>query len=328
MTKRDTFSDYETEDQKPDFESTLVALKNGDPGKPDTLVYYGLSGMDAENIISLRPIWEQLSAGYRRNVLRELIEASEADIQLEYRELGMFALRDADTRVREAAIELLWEDQSLELLNELVEMAIRDESREVRAAAVSALGRFILAGEIGDLPEEQTLPAREAAIFLLTANDEDVLVRRRALESISNCVHEIVPNAIKVAYQSDDQEMQVSALYAMGRTYDQQWAEIVIEELDSDDPEKQYEAAKSAGELELIDSVPKLSQLALGDDREIQLVAIWSLGEIGGKESMRVLEFLLGKADEDEDDDLEEAVEDAIGNASLNRDNFANVWLN
>jgi hypothetical protein len=68
--------------------------------------------------------------------------------------------------------------------------------------------------------------------------------------------------------------------------------------------------------------------LALGDDREIQLVAIWSLGEIGGKESMRVLEFLLGKAEEDEDDDLEEAVEDAIGNASLNRDNFANVWLN
>jgi HEAT repeat protein len=328
MTKRDTFTDYETDDQKPDFESTLAALKRGDPGKPDALVYYGLSSMDAENIIALRSIWEQLSAGYRRSVLRELIEASEADIQLEYRELGMFALHDADTRVREAAIELLWEDQSLELLNELTEMAIRDESREVRAAAVSALGRFILAGEIGDLPEEQTLPAREAAIFLLTANDEDVLVRCRALESISNCVHEIVPNAIKVAYKSDDQEMQVSALYAMGRTYDQQWAEVVIEELDSDDPEKQYEAAKSAGELELIDSVPKLSQLALGDDREIQLVAIWSLGEIGGKESMRVLEFLLGKAEEEEDDDLEEAVEDAIGNASLNSDNFANVWLN
>ena len=42
-----------------------------------------------------------------------------------------------------------------------------------------------------------------------------------------------------------------------------------------------------------------------------------ALGEIGGKKSMRVLEHLLERAEEQEDEDLIMAVEDAIGNAAL-----------
>ncbi len=61
----------------------------------------------------------------------------------------------------------------------------------------------------------------------------------------------------------------------------------------------------------------RLSLLALDDDREIKEVAIWSLGEIASKEATRTLELLATEAKRANDDELLEAIEDAIGAASL-----------
>ena len=219
--------------------------------------------------------------------------------------------------VREAAVELLWEDESLALMNRLIDMALDDEATAVRAAAASALGRFILLGELGDLPEAETVKAQDAAVSILNNLDEDVDVRRRALEAIANCGHEIVDEAIREAYDSADHRMQISAVFAMGRTYDQQWNEFVLQQLDSDDPEMRYEAARAAGELEIEEAVPALTRLALDNDREIKEVAIWSLGEIGSREATRILERLATEAKRKSDDELLEAIEDAIGTASL-----------
>jgi HEAT repeat protein len=111
--------------------------------------------------------------------------------------------------------------------------------------------------------------------------------------------------------------MQISAVFAMGRTYDEQWGDYVRQQLDSEDPEMRYEAARAAGELELEDAVPGLARLALDSDREIKEVAIWSLGEIGSREATRVLERLATEAKRLGDDDLLEAIEDALASASL-----------
>jgi HEAT repeat protein len=78
-----------------------------------------------------------------------------------------------------------------------------------------------------------------------------------------------------------------------------------------------YEAARAAGELEIEEAVPLLGRLILDDDREILEVVTWSLGEIGGKEAVRILEAMAETAEETDDDVLMEAIEDAIGNASL-----------
>ena len=147
--------------------------------------------------------------------------------------------------------------------------------------------------------------------------NEDVDVRRRALEAVANCSHEIVDEAIREAYDSEEHRMQISAVFAMGRTYDAQWNEFVLQQLDADDPEMRYEAARAAGELEIEEAVPALTRLALDDDREIKEVAIWSLGEIGSRESARILERLATEAKRLGDDELLEAIEDAIGTASL-----------
>lgn len=319
----DYYSEYEKPNAKPDLETTLEALKSHQEGVPDATLLYGFSGLTRDQVeFTVKPIWEGINPAYRRKVMRQLVETSEANIELEYRSVGFLGLQDPDPGVREAAIEVLWEDESLELMNQLVFLALNDPEAQVRAAAVTGLGRFILKGELGDLPEDETRVAREAAVQLLTAEEEAILVRRRALEAIANCGHAIVPSAIKAAYQGDDPQMRASALFAMGRTYDPVWEDIVLNELDSDDPAMRYEAARASGELEILEAVPKLGQFVLEDDREILEVAVWSLGEIGGKEAMRILDALAEKAEDEDDEDLIQAVEDALGNASLAGDDL------
>ena len=216
-------------------------------------------------------------------------------------------------------IRLLWEDESLVLMNRLIEIALYDEAINVRAAAASALGRFILLGELGDLPEDETNKAQDAAVSILDNLAEDIDVRRRALEAIANSSHEILDEAIREAYNNDDHRMQISAVFAMGRSYDAQWNEFVLQQLDSEDPEMSYEAARAAGELEIEEAVPALTRLALDDDREVKEVAIWSLGEIGRRNQLVSSNALPLRPSAIRTTNSLEAIEDAIGTASLAR---------
>lgn len=297
-----------------DLETTLNAL--GDSAI-NAKVYYGLSGLDEEGIAHLAPVWSALSPDYRRKLLLELTEASESNFELNYFALGHLALGDEDADVRAAAVELLWEDETLTLMNRLIRVVADDEAAHVRATAASALGRFVLLGELGDLAEYQANKALDAANAVLNNLDEAIDVRRRALEAVANSSQEFVAEAIGDAYNHADRRMQISAVFAMGRSYDEQWTEAVLRELDSNDPEMRYEAARSAGELELEEAIPRLKRLVFDDDREVKEVAIWSLGEIGGKEALRTLERLAADAVNSDDEEMIEAIEDALSAASL-----------
>jgi HEAT repeat protein len=245
------------------------------------------------------------------------VDIGEANVEMDYRSVGIMALDDSDAGVREAAIDLLFEDMSLQLMDKLIDLAQWDDAPEVRAAAASALGRFILAGELGEMPERETSRAQDAAVTLLTNDEEDIDVRRRALEAIANCSHEIVEEAITEAYHSDEQRMRVSSVFAMGRSCDDRWNPTIVRELQSSDPEMRFEAARAAGELVTEEAVPTLVRLAFDNDREIKEVAIWSLGEIGGMDAKRALNKLVREVQELDDPDLLEAVEDALANAQI-----------
>jgi HEAT repeat protein len=304
--------------EKPDLMTTLNTIQEGEKtGSPKAAAFYGLSGLSIAEIEQIAPEWQTLEVEYRRKLVRRLAEASETNYELDYRNIGLFATYDSDATVREIGIDVLWEDESIEVMDRFVELAKHDESDSVRAAALKALGRFILKGELGELPESETIRAQQAAVATLNDAHEPVEVRRRALEAISNSSHEQVPGAIQRAYRGDDRAMKLSAVYAMGRSCDDRWESAVINELDSSDDEMRYEATRAAGELELVAAVAKLGQLVAEDDAEIQDMAVWSLGEIGGREALRILRAVLDMAEENEDDDLVNAVEDAIGNASL-----------
>ncbi|MCB9451817.1 MAG: HEAT repeat domain-containing protein [Anaerolineaceae bacterium] len=322
--------DYDDDEQaelrrreKPSLDVILDALATGGEKLLSANIFYGLSGLSPEEIDRLRPIWRGLKDERRRTLSRHIADLSESDFELDYGEFGVLVLDDDDPEVRKAAIDMLWIDNSVTLLSRLIKMAQTDQSNDVRAAAMAELGRFILLGEYEELPEREAQRAQQVAIKAWNDKAEDFHVRRRALEALANSSHDSVPNAILEAYNHPELLMKASAVFAMGRTCNTRWTDLVMTELGSSEPEIQFEAARAAGELGLSQAVRYLAALASGDDAETREVAVWSLGEIGGDKAVNRLSALAEEAEEREDDDFLELIEDALANAEM----FGNLDL-
>jgi len=302
---------------RPDITETITALREAEAGGLNVTVYYGLSDLDSSDLKQLRDAWETLNTDYRHRLLLQLVDISEMNFDLDYSTLAYLALEDENADVRAAAVELLWGDETLATMNRMIQLALDDEDVPVRAAAASSLGRFILLGEYDELPATQTDTAVDAAFSIYNDHDEDIEVRRRALESLGNSSHIAVSDLIEEAYGSMEQPLRVSAVFAMGRTCDPKWEHTVIRELNSGDAELRYEAVRAAGEIGLETAVPKLARIVYETDREIKEVSIWALGEIGGNEATKALERLTLDPDFLDDEDLQEALEDAILSAAM-----------
>ena len=313
----EAFDEEQPSAPRPAIEEIAAALsEQRDPAQ--SVIAYGLSGLSSDEALVIAPLWVSLEEGYRTSVAHALLEVGESNFELDYGGFARIALDDEDADVRVAAIELTWNDRTLEMMDLLITHALRDPSALVRAAALSALGAFILAGELDELPHSETMRAEDAAIAMLEKADESTDVRRRALEAISNSSRDMVAPAIRRAYRSGDPRMQVSALFAMGRSCDDEWSPQVLAALSHDDPEFRYEAARAAGELALDEAVQPLSKLVFDEDVDVRDTAIWSLGEIGGREALRILNTAMADARARRQPDLIEAVEDAIASANLN----------
>ena len=314
----DRFEEFETDlEKQPTFEEALEELKTDDESLPSPALVVGLSGLSDAQLSQLGPVWEKLSESYRRILMQMLVDASVSNFALDFRPIAFATLDAYQADVRQAAIELLWEDESRSLLTKLLQMAQEDESLDVRAEAAKALGRFVLMGEMGDLADDAFEPTQEVLFNIIANTAEDVLVRRFAIESLSNCTRDEIPHIITEAYRNDDPNMRLSAIIAMGRSCDERWESEILEELTNRDDDMRVAAIRSAGELQLGTAVGQIVKNIEDGDREEQEVAIWSLGEIGGKEAIRTLESLLAGAEDAGDENLMELLDDAIGSASL-----------
>jgi HEAT repeat protein len=158
------------------------------------------------------------------------------------------------------------------------------------------------------------LSSIEEGLLTATTSDPDDHVRRRSLESLGYSSRPEVPALIGKAYDSGEQSWRLSSLVAMGRSASKPWAPKVLQELMSPAPALRLEAARAAGELDLQDSVPALTDLLDDVDDEVRRAAIWSLGQLGGAAANEALQALLDHA---EDDDEIELLEDALGNAAF-----------
>jgi HEAT repeat protein len=164
-----------------------------------------------------------------------------------------------------------------------------DPALEVRAAAAISLGRFLLLGELGKIRARPYQEAFRALLSACTAARKEGEVRRRALESLAYSCKEAVVGLIRAAYEDPDEQMRLSAVFAMGRSSDERWAPEVMQELYSADPAMRYEAARACGKLALQEAAPILIELVEDVDAEVQEAAIWALGQIGGDEARRCL---------------------------------------
>ncbi len=301
------------------FQRALALLQDGE-ATFTAEVLYSLSDLDGDYLEAFHEVWLAMPVERRRSLAIWLVETAETNFELDFSAIIHPALDDPDAEVRTTAIEGVLEDCPNRVIERLMDIAQNDPFASVRATATQALGQFVLQGELGKLSTHLSDRLQDTLLSLYRNFSEDLDVRRRALEAIGNCGRVGIPELIREAYYADELPMRVSAMFAMGRSCDAQWLPQIIEELSSEYPEMRYEAARAAGELELRKALPRLAELAYEDDREIQEMAIWALGEIGGQRANQVLGDLAALADSTDDDELADAVAEAQAAASLTGD--------
>jgi len=251
---------------------------------------YHLSSLAAEDVVRVREVWLGLPVELRRRLIAQLVEMAEADFEVDFGAIFRLELEDEDAAIRAAAVEGLWEDEDVRLVPLLAAALREDEAAIVRAAAAASLGRFILLGELEKIRPDTQAVAYEALLAACRDIEEDVEVRRRALESLAYTDNEAVAELIRAAYDALEEKTIVSAVFAMGRSANTRWAPRVREKLCSPNPELRYEAAWACGELQLSEAMPELEELADDADPEVQEAALWALGQVGGDKARQILE--------------------------------------
>lgn len=270
-----------------------------------------LSDLPRAMVPLIAELWPQLPPTHRRRIVDLMVEMSEANIDLNFRQVLVVALDDPDADVRRSAIEGLWEAEDTGVLHRLLARLSVETEPSVRAALAQALGRFAELDVHGQLPEHEGQRIREALTSLL-ASSEPVEVRRRALEAIAVYPDPSVLSAIEEAYWSGDHRLRVSAIYAMGRSLDRRWLPLLLDELQSEDPELRYEAATACGEIGAEEAIDDLIRLTSDADRDVQGAAILALGRIGGTLATNVLRQLARSADPVVREAAEEALAEAV----------------
>jgi HEAT repeat protein len=294
-------------ERRSSFRNTLLALE--DPTRLIPSIDLDvLSDLTAADLGRFQETWQSLSSDRRRALLAHLVELAEDHVDAYFDPIYLWLLNDEDAQVRAQAIEGLWEDEDVRLVGPLLGRLEHDEASGVRAIAAASLGRFLLLGELDQLDPSVSKRIEDALLETFSDDEDDILVRRRALESLAYSSQEFVQDLILEAYEDDDESLHLSAVFAMGRSADLRWKDTVLEELSNADAAMRFEAARASGELELADAVPELIGLLEEDDVELRDSAVWALGRIGGPAARRALQACANSRDPD----LREAAEDAL----------------
>lgn len=275
-----------------------------------------LSSLDDEERQQLAACWTRLPIERRRAVLQQITDLAEDNPELDFDAVFMNALDDADATTRRLAIEGLWEHEGRDIIPSFIRLLHTDADAGVRAAAATALGRFVLLGEFGDIGPRDAEMVTNALRAVITDRSESVAVRGHALESIGACSQPWVRRLIQESYDSGEEHLVLSAVQAMGRSADTHWVGTLIDELQSSNPHLRYEAAGALGQIEDEEAVPYLAELLDDEDAEVQEAAIRALGEIGGEEAISILR---GRAD-DPDERVAESVREALDEAQFGDD--------
>ncbi len=231
-------------------------------------------------------------------------------------------LDDPDAMVRAEAVSCLWHTADPMWIEELLTKAQHDPDLDVRTRALSTLGHYIVDAEIemyNDLENEERAlsdgDVQRVVDFLFDTAQNTVLSvdeRRYSIEALAFLDDPEVDELIDWAYQQNDPRYRASALFAMGRSGNLRWTDLVLTELHSANREVQYEAVRAAGELGLQEATEDLIRLVRGRgvDKALRLRAIYSLGEAGDDRAYAVLEELCHARDRDVREAAREAAEE------------------
>jgi HEAT repeat protein len=291
------------------FQQLVDALLDTDtPLHPRYL--YRLSDLEDPELSILKSAWPKLPLWRRQALMEDIEDLSNRDTLLSFVSLASFAAQDEDAKVRLLAVHTLWDYDESNLIPVFLDMLNAEEDAKVRAAVAGALGQYVYAGEVDEIPTA-TLQKIEDALLDLTHSDQPDTVRRSALESLGFSSRDEIPSLIEQAFASDDKDWKASALLAMGRSANSEWNPHILTMLESPHPLLRSEAARAAGELEISDALPLLLELLDDPDEATRLASIWSLSQIGGEEVREILEQMYEDAEEEQEISF---LEDALDN--------------
>ena len=278
-----------------------------------------LSALSPEEQRLFLEAWAKMGFKRRRQIASRLVELAEENFKLNFDDTFLACLQDRDEIVRVKSIEGLWECENRFLIDPLITMLREDSKESVRAAAAIALGKFAMLAELGKLRPDEGAKVERALLDVIDDQEEQLEVRRRAIEAIAPLSLPKVTEIIQQAYQSDDPRMRVSAIYAMGRNSDPAWLPMLVKELSSPDAEIRFEAAGACGELGEESAMPHLVRLIHDLDSHVQLSAIAALGQIGGSEAEAALQECLNHPNEH----IRQAAGEALEELGFGKDPFS-----
>lgn len=267
-----------------------------------------LSDLTRQQTRAFRDAWPNTDVTRRREIVVTLGKLAEENLELLFGRVNRSMLEDPDPTVRRQAIANLWESEDSRFGKFLVRATLEDPDRSVRQQAVQALGRFVYLGEVDKISQDLLTRIEEALLEVLREASE-LELRMAALRSLGYSSRAEVPEHIKRAYDSSQDEEVRSGLIAMGRSADREWLPQVLALLDHPAPAIRAEAARAAGELEAHDAADRLIEMTNDAHPDVRRAAIWSLGQVGGDEAR---DALLELQESDVETELDDVIDEAL----------------
>ena len=297
------------------FQSVLDALLSGKEFPRRYLQEF--SDIGTLELKTLLDIWPQVKPSRKLTLLEELDALAETDTLVSFDEVARALLTDPEPEVRTRAIRLLDEYEDPKVVPSYLDMLKNDPDLNVRIEAANALHLFVDLGELEEIPAN-IYHQVEDALLASAASEDNVRVRRTALESLGYSSRPEVTTLIDSAFHREDPAWQASSLVAMGRSADERWTDAVTRSLVHVDDRIRTAAVQAAGELSLQAARPiLLKMLGEEEDADILSAVIWSLSQIGGEDVRTYLENLL---DQLEDDEQIAFLEEALDNLAFTED--------
>jgi HEAT repeat protein len=302
------------------FEKVLDALLSDRKDFPHKYLQE-FSDIPTLELKTVLDVWPRVSLSRKLTLLKELNTLAKSDTLVSFDDFARAVLVDPDPQVRTLAIRLLDECEDVKLVPSYLDMLLTDPDTEVRVEVANALKMFVDLGELDEIPES-VFHQVEDALLAVAAGEDNVRVRRTALESLGYSSRLEVSTLIESSFHREDPQWQASALTAMGRSADDRWNETVLQSLVDEDDRIRKAAVEAAGELALKAGGPiLLKMLSEEEDDDIINAAIWSLSQIGGEDVRTFLESLLDNLEEDDEQIafLEEALDNLAFTEDLDR---------
>lgn len=279
---------------------------------------------------------EKPSSNAIRSQLR-LIKDASPEQMIEDPTFILQQLNHQDPSIRSLAVECLWDYPDPEAAGRLLTLTKSDPDGSVRIKAITALGRYMYEGEMemydleeGSWEDPYTEPVMTAEQFkrmrdflIATCQDprKSLDERRFALEVVSFLSSDEVRQLIKEAYASDQKQMRISALFAIGRNMSNELWNLVIESLHDEDADIRAEAIRSAGECQIEEAHDQLMFLAkTTTDQEEFRSTIMAIAALGLEQSLAFLgELELGATGEADREFAEAAMDEWMFNNEIRR---------